>query len=86
MGIYQIVFLEKIPKSAAVNESVNLGVYTHLTNQYSPELSLKANVLAMAAKVLDLRDKGVEVDTPNLIEKNKDFVNAILRNGSWVQR
>lgn len=69
-----------------VNESVNLGVYTHLTNQYSPELSLKANVLAMAAKVLDLRDKGVEVDTPDLIEKNKDFVNAILRNGSWVQR
>lgn len=25
MGIYQIIFLDKIPKSAAVNESVNLG-------------------------------------------------------------
>ena len=25
MGIYQIVFLDKIPKSAAVNESVNLA-------------------------------------------------------------
>ena len=25
MGIYQIIFLDKIPKSAAVNESVNLA-------------------------------------------------------------
>ena len=25
MGIYQIIFLDKIPKSAAVNESVNLS-------------------------------------------------------------
>src|SRR5699024_7815763 len=25
MGIYQIVFLDKVPKSAAVNESVNLA-------------------------------------------------------------
>ena len=25
MGVYQIVFLDKIPKSAAVNESVNLA-------------------------------------------------------------
>ncbi len=30
MGVYQILYLEKIPKSAAVNESVNLAKENHL--------------------------------------------------------
>ena len=33
MGIYQIIFLDKIPKSAAVNESVNLAKrYGHMSS------------------------------------------------------
>ena len=36
MGIYQIIFLDKIPKSAAVNESVNLSKkYGHTSRTIS---------------------------------------------------
>ena len=45
MGIYQIIFLDKIPKSAAVNESVNLAKrYGHKSSSNFVNAILRKNI------------------------------------------
>ena len=67
-----------------VERSVNLGVLTHITEKYSPDLANKSNLLAMAGRVLSQRSKGIDVETPKAIEINKNFVNLVIKNGSWL--
>ena len=44
MGVYQIIFLDKIPKSAAVNESVNLSKrYGHASSSNFTNAILRIN-------------------------------------------
>lgn len=50
IGVYQIVFLDKIPKSAAVNESVNL------CKKYGPKSSGLVNAILRKVEKDDLKD------------------------------
>ena len=61
MGIYQIVFLDKVPKSAAVNESVNLA------KRYGHKAS--SNFVNAILRKIDKKDYQTFFEIENPIER-----------------
>ena len=72
MGIYQIVFLDKIPKSASVNESVNLAKrYGHKSS------SNFVNAILRKIEKEDLKDF-------NNIENNIEKISKTTSMPEWI--
>lgn len=72
MGIYQIVFLDKIPKSASVNESVNLAKrYGHKSS------SNFVNAILRKVEKKDLKDF-------NNIENNIEKISKTTSMPEWI--
>ena len=72
IGIYQIVFLDKVPKSAAVNESVNLA------RKYGPKSSGFVNAILRKVEIKDyekIQDLSNKYSVPEWIieELQKDY-------------
>ncbi len=72
MGVYQIIFLDKVPKSAAVNESVNLA------RKYGPKSSGFVNAILRKVEIKDyeeMQDLSNKYSVPEWIieELQKDY-------------
>ena len=84
MGIYQIIFLDKIPKSAAVNESVNLAKrYGHKTS------SGFVNAILRNVDNKDYEELFLEKDSIEKISKTQSMpkwlIEKLLENNSIEQ-
>lgn len=72
MGIYQIIFLDKIPKSAAVNESVNLA------KRYGHKGS--SNFVNAILRKVDKKD----IEEFNKIENNIERISKTTSTPEWI--
>lgn len=71
MGVYQIVFLDKIPKSAAVNESVNL------CKKYGPKSSGLVNAILRKVEKQDM-------ESFEEIENDVERISKIASMPEWI--